>query len=106
MPGHAQSFKYPAGAGVGADGARGAVAVGLAVGLGAALKVIAFDAAGKALAFGNADNIDHISGFKQADINFLAGLYGRFIIQPEFPPVLEFTGSFSLSCPLRPVLVF
>ena len=81
MTGHAQSLKDAPGAGTGANGTRRAPPIGLAVGLGAAPEMIALDAAGKTLALGNADDIDNISGFKQADIYLLARLYLLVIIQ-------------------------
>ena len=53
--------------------------------LGPPLEMIAFNAAGKPLALGNADDINDVSGFKQADIDFLAGFHFRAVIQAELP---------------------
>ena len=48
------------------------MAVGLPVGLGAAGKVVALYYPGKALALGDAGNINQIAFFEQADINLIA----------------------------------
>src|SRR4030042_981113 len=96
MARHVQTFKDTAGAGTGADGARRAVTVGLAVRLGAAAEVIAFDAPGEPLTFGDTGNIDNIPGFKQAYVYFLSGFRRRAVVKAEFPQVFEFDRRFLL----------
>jgi hypothetical protein len=65
------------------------VAVGLAVGLGTSGEVMALNHAGKALALGNAGDINQVAFLKQANVNLIAyfDLFG--IVKPELLEVAE-----------------
>src|SRR3990172_6430538 len=89
VTGHVQAFPYPSRRRPGPDGARRPGAVGRAVGLRPAVKVVALDAAGKALALRSADHVDQLALLEDLRAELLADLVLRRVVHPHLLEVSE-----------------
>src|ERR1019366_237164 len=84
MTGHAHALVDTPGRGARSDRARLAMMVG-AVRLGSAMKVVALDVAGEALALGDTRHVDELARLKEADVELLADLVVVDARDSEFP---------------------
>ena len=107
VAGHAFALEHSARRGACANGARGAMSVGLSVSLGPAAEAMPLDASGKAAALGGAGHVYDIAGLEYGDIHRLAYLNVVQVRGRQFPEITEFPhlSQVSLFSPVQPALL-